>query len=92
MPRKPTVKMTARLKVKGTLFSLVESGTQCSSFQVVLVEVSKAVHLNVCSCNHGLGRQHNPLNTMNTTSWKGQMGLIFRPTNNLANYQYQLEL
>ena len=47
MPRKPTVKMTARLKVKGTLFSLVDSGTQCSCFQVVLVEVSEAVHLNV---------------------------------------------
>ena len=47
MPRKPTVKTTARLKVKGTLFSLVDLGTQCSCFQVVLVEVSEAVHLNV---------------------------------------------
>ena len=47
MPRKPTVKMTARLKVKGTLFSLVDLGTQCSCFQVVFVKVSEAVHLNV---------------------------------------------
>ena len=41
------VKMTARLKVKGTLFSLVDLGTQCSCFQVVFVKVSEAVHLNV---------------------------------------------